>query len=314
MSEKRLESLDLNLLLALHWLLNERNVTAAAGQMGLSQPAASRALSKLRLIFEDPLLVKTGGQMSPTRLGERLQPMVAHAVERFRDVLRVRDTFEPAQQNGAFRIACSDYVGAMVAKSWATTITPEAPHMSLDVTTPTLEACQELATGKLDLTILPDLSALDLPASVDTEAFVQRPILKQSYKSAISRFHPLAGKKIDLETYLSLDHILVSPDNKPTGLVDRVLRREGLERKIAYRTTTFLLAFPILKHTECVMTGPMPLLNLLSDMLYMFDPPIDIRPTTLYGVWHPNWTHDDRHKWTRNKLFGALSHQEVLAA
>ena len=135
MTEKRLESLDLNLLLALHWLLTERNVTAAASRIGISQPAASRALGRLREVFDDPLLVKTGSEMAPTHLAEKIQPAVALAVEKMRDVLKISDRFDPASQSGRFRIACSDYVGAMVAAAWTKMVVMIlAEHMYLNET------------------------------------------------------------------------------------------------------------------------------------------------------------------------------------
>ncbi|MEM9234275.1 MAG: LysR family transcriptional regulator, partial [Pseudomonadota bacterium] len=111
--DRRLEALDLNLLLALHWLLTEENVTAAAGRMGLSQPAASRALGKLRETFGDPLLVKSGSSMAITPTGEALRPVVAHAIDRCRDVLRAVEPFDARAARGRFRIACTDYIGAM---------------------------------------------------------------------------------------------------------------------------------------------------------------------------------------------------------
>ncbi len=133
MTEKRLEGLDLNLLLALHWLLTERNVTAAASRIGISQPAASRALGRLRDIFDDPLLVKTGGEMAPTKMAEKIQPAVALAIEKMRDVLKITDTSEPANQTGRFRVACADYVGAMVAAAWAKSVSLAAPQLDLDL-------------------------------------------------------------------------------------------------------------------------------------------------------------------------------------
>ena len=151
MSEKPLETLDLNLLMALHWLLTERNVTAAAGRLGLSQPAASRALARLRLVFADPILVKSGSVMAPTRLGEKLQPKVAHSIETMRDVLRVSDIFTPEKQTGDFRVGCIDYVGAMLFDAWKQNITPVAPNLDLQMVELTIENGRDLVSGKIDL-------------------------------------------------------------------------------------------------------------------------------------------------------------------
>src|SRR6185436_8834843 len=98
----RLESIDLNLLLALHWLLEEQNVTAAAAKLALSQPAMSRALARLRVTLDDALFVQSGRKMLPTPYAERLRPQLSEAIERLRAALRPRAEFDPAAATGAF--------------------------------------------------------------------------------------------------------------------------------------------------------------------------------------------------------------------
>ncbi len=307
MAEKQLESLDLNLLLSLHWILTERNITAAANKIGVSQPAASRALSRLRDIFDDPLLVRSGNEMAPTRMGERLQPVVAHAVERCRDVLKITDTFDPSTQGGQFRVACVDYVGVLVAAAWADAICPTAPDLELDIINPTLEVSRDLVSGKIDLVILPDLSIMNLPASIDTDQFVRRKILTQRYLCAVRKKHPVAKEKLTLKQFLSLDHVLVTPEGAKVGIVDRMLEDKGKARKIAYRTSSFLLALPIVKKTDCIITAPESLLQLEKENFRISTPPLSVQGFSMFGGWHPNWTHDERHKWVRDRLFSALS-------
>lgn len=306
MTDKRLESLDLNLLLVLHWLLTERNVTAAASRIGLSQPATSRALARLRQIFDDPLLVKSGGVMAPTPMAEKLQPAIAHAMERCRDVLRVSEVFDPQKQEGSYRIACVDYVGAIVASAWASAVSPEAPGLDLDIVDLTIEASRELVSGRIDLIIVPDLRVLDLPPSVDVDQFVRREIYFQDYMCAVRKGHPLAKSKITLKRFVDLDHILVAPQGAKFGLVDRILEQKGLSRRITYRTYSFLLALPILKRSDCVITAPEGLLALDANSLKIFSPPLDVPGFSMFAGWHPNWTHDERHKWVREKLFAVF--------
>jgi DNA-binding transcriptional LysR family regulator len=122
MNQKQLEGLDLNLILALYWLLTERNVTQAANKLGLSQPATSRALGRIRDLYDDPILIKSGRTMLITPLGEQLLPIVTHAVKSMRDVIKVSEPFDPQTYRGRFRIACKDHIGANVIKAWAGTI------------------------------------------------------------------------------------------------------------------------------------------------------------------------------------------------
>ena len=305
MSDKRLEGLDLNLLLALHWLLTERNVTAAANRLGMSQPAASRALSRLRHAFDDPLLVKSGAVMTPTPVAERLQPAVAHAIDRCRDVLRMSERFDPAHEHGRFRIACVDYVGAILASCWIEYIQPQAPNLALDFVNPTLAAAQDMVSGKIDMTFLPEASVLDLPPSVDTNQFITKSIFDVSWKTAIRKGHPLANRTMTAEDFCSYGHILVTPDNAKLGVADRALAEQGLSRHIAFRTSTFLLALTILQKTDCLITAPEGLLRLDQENVEIVDPPLRLSGFKMLASWHPNWDHDERHKWVREQLHRA---------
>ena len=311
MIERRLEGLDLNLLLALHWLLKEQNVTVAASRLGTSQPAASRALGRLREIFDDPLLIKTGNGMMATRLGTHLQPIVAGAIERCRDVLRVSDDFRPADHKGRFRVACADYMGVLVSDTFARDIHPLAPGMALDLIHPTVENAQDLVTGDVDLCILPDPHELSLPPSIDQEQYVRKPIMEQHYMTGMRADHPLAGEPLTMDQFIELDHILVAPEGKEFGVVDAALAERGLNRRIAYRLSSFLLVLSILKRTDCVVTAPHPLLRMLTGQFVAHPPPLPVRGMTMYAVWHPNWTQDNRHRWLREKLFEGIQQAEI---
>ena len=307
MSEKPLETLDLNLLMALHWLLTERNVTAAAGRLGLSQPAASRALARLRLVFADPILVKSGSVMAPTRLGEKLQPIVAHSIETMRDVLRVSDVFTPEKQTGVFRVGCIDYVGAMLFDAWKQNITPVAPNLDLQMVELTIENGRDLVSGKIDLVLLPEFALKELPASVDVEQFVIKEVCEEKFVCALRNGHALAKTKLSLKKYAALDHILISPQGGKYGVVDQVLKQHDLTRRIAYRPASFLLALHIVQHSDCILTAPASLFDVYNKGLSLFAPPVPIPSHKLICAWHPNWTHDERHRWIRDRLHQGIN-------
>lgn len=303
MSEKRLESLDLNLLVALHWLLTERNVTAAAEKTGVTQPAMSRTLGRLRDVFDDPLLVKSGAGMKRTRLAERLQPTVADAIDHCRDVFRMSDAFDPASAEGAFRIACVDYTAAMAADIWARSVRAEAPLLDLEIVNLTIDAGRDLITGKIDLVIMPDPAVMVLPAGFDIDQFVRRLVMPQKYLCALRKDHPDAAGRMTLKKYSELEHILVAPQGTRQGTVDRRLEAKGLRRRIAYLTGSFLPALSILQKTDCVITAPEGLLMLDEANIVTFPPPVTLNDLDLFAGWHPNWTNDARHQWVRGRLF-----------
>ncbi len=306
MSERTLETLDLNLLLALHWLLTERNVTEAAHRLNLSQPAMSRTLGRLREVFNDPLLVKSGRTMLPTPQADKLQPAVAHAVERMRDILRISDNFEPGTYKGRVRVPCKDYINYLVATTWAKNISPLAPGIDLDITDLTFAAANDLISGRIDLVIMPDIARADIPPSIDLDQFVQRPLLKENFVCAIRSGHPLANKSISIQEYAAMEHILVNPGGKDFGIVDHNLAEHGYERHIKFRTYSFLSAIHLLGETDCVLTAPEGFIKTVPNDYITFKPPLAIPDITTMAAWHPNWTHDIRHKWVREHLFREL--------
>ena len=307
MSEKRIESLDLNLIVALHWLLTERNVTAAAKKMSLSQPAMSRTLGRLREVFDDPLLVKSGASMILTRHAERLQPTVALAVDKCRDVFRTTESFDPALAQGNFRVACVDYAGVLIARAWHEFVRPSAPLINLEIVGVAVEIARDLVSGKVDLVFMPDPSMLVLPPGLDIDQFVRKLAIPQHYQCAVRKGHPAAKGKMTLKKFAGLEHILVAPEGTRQGVVDRQLAAAGLERRISYLTSTFLAALPVLQTTDCIITAPNGLLLQDADKLALFPPPVELSRIDIFAGWHPNWTHDARHQWIRNKLFDAFT-------
>lgn len=301
--DRQLEALDLNLLLALHWLLTERNVTSAAGRLGMSQPATSRALGRLRDLFDDPLLIKSGRTMVPTPRAEQLAPLVANAVDSMRDVLRISSSFDPSTGRGRFSLACKDYVGDRIARSWATHIQPDAPQLQLDIVDANYGIIQDLIAGKVDMVIVPDLALSNVPVGVDLDQFVHKIIYADHFVGAMRAGHPLAGQEIDLETYRRLPHAMANPERGTKSFVDDYFYAIGKGRQVAFRTQTFMVLLSILKQTDCVALAPSSLFEGWEDQFYLFKPPIELPAYRVGAAWHPNWTHDPRHQWVRERLF-----------
>ena len=303
---RRLESLDLNLLNVLYWVLHERSTTAAADQLGLSQPATSRALGRLREVYDDPLLVKQGRAMVPTPLGEKLLPIVARAVQQMREVVSVTEGFQPEADESSFRVGAKDIVGMCIAEAWIKEIAPHAPGMTLDIVNLSEASARDLVTGKLDLVFMPLGPTIEIPPSVDLGQFVIRPVMEDHWVTCLRPGHPLAGKTLSVEEFAGLDRILINPNGGDRSFVDERLALQGLSRRIAYRTQTFLLAMPIVMNTDCVLTccsslGLQPEYGLVTSV-----PPVPIEPIILHAGWHPNWTGDARHRWVRERLMAGM--------
>ncbi|NNU15496.1 LysR family transcriptional regulator [Parvularcula sp. ZS-1/3] len=306
MTRTRLEDLDLNLIVTLHWLLTEQSVTRAAQRLDVSQPTVSHALGRLRELLGDPLLIKSGRTMLPTKKAESLQPRVAEIVDRMRDLLLEEESFDPAHQKGKFRIAVIDSIGAMVVRSWQSVIQPDAPGLELDILQPAVAQAQDLIAGKIDAIILPEPKMLSLPPGVNIDDFVQRRLFEERYVTAVRRDHPLANG-MDIERYCEADHILINPEGMDVGPIDQRLHDAGRKRRIAFRTETFLLALEALENSDCVLTAPASLFRYHQDKFSVMPCPVHTEGFACYIGWHPNWTHDPQHRWVRERLMNELS-------
>ncbi|WP_031555418.1 LysR family transcriptional regulator [Parvularcula oceani] len=306
MSELRLEHLDLNLVLTLHWLLTEQSVSRAAERLGVSQPAVSHSLKRLRETLHDPLLVKSGRIMRTTPKAERIQPAVARIVQEMREVFQTAASFEPATAQGRLRIAAPDSWAVLAGRAWDAAIRPLAPALQLDVVTLDFPVAQDLVSGAVDLVLLPETKLLDLPPGLDVEQFVQRHVSNETYLCAVGRDHPLAARKRTLADYLAADHIVTNPAGAALGGIDALLAERGLERRVIFRTESFLAGLALARQGMGVLTAPASAITAVPDGLVAFAPPIEVPGFSMLMGWHPNWTVDPRHRWLREHLVAAL--------
>ncbi|MEM9809604.1 MAG: LysR family transcriptional regulator [Pseudomonadota bacterium] len=305
MSRARLEDLDMNLIVTLHWLLTEQSVTRAAARLGVSQPTVSHALGRLRTLLGDPLLIKSGRTMLPTKKAEALQPRVAEAIDRMRELLLEEESFDPKNQSGKFRIAVTDGVATGVIKAWQSGVLAEAPALELDLLQPAIPQAQDLIAGKIDAIILPEPKMLHLPPGIDVDEFVRKRLFTEHYVTAVRRGHPLA-KKMTEETFVAGDHILINPEGFDEGLVDQILAAKGLKRRIAYRSETFLLALEVLLNSDCILTGTSTMFHSARADVELVPCPAVLPSFDFFIGWHPNWTHDPQHRWIRDRLIAEM--------
>jgi DNA-binding transcriptional LysR family regulator len=311
---RNLESLDLNLVNVLYWILSEESVSAAAERLGLSQPAVSRALGRLRDVYDDPLLVKQGRKMVPTPLATELFPLVSHAVESLRHVANATGKFDPSTHVGTYRIGIKDGMGIRMMEIWERNVAQLAPGLSLDFVQLEATIAPDVVSGKVDLVVMPLGESIEMPENVDITQFVVRPACQDEYVTCLRKGHPLAGKPLALDDYVKLDHILINPMRGERSSVDDYLEAQGLSRRIAYRSQSFLLAKEIMKRTDCVLTMCESLIGRADKDVWVCAPPVPMPAVNICAGWHPNWTQNPRHKWVRERLMSGLCEPLRLAA
>jgi DNA-binding transcriptional LysR family regulator len=302
-----LHRIDLNLLVYLDALLRERNVTQAAQQLNLSQPAMSNGLRRLRALFDDPLLVRTSEGMTPTERALELEPLVREALSHIDRAVQPRSEFTPGTARGVFRIMASDYAESTLLPRVLSQLRTEAPGITLDIMTPSDVSFLDVERGKVDMVI----NRFDaMPQS-----FHQVLLWEDSFSCLLSAQNPLL-EEFTLDAYLAADHVWVSktgmgvgvgvnPDDvQRLGWVDAALARLGKKRQIRVFTRHYQAAMTLAEENDLIVTLPTraALLKDDSPRLVRRAPPLDIPPLELKMAWSPLLQHNPGNRWLRQLI------------
>jgi len=292
MHDRALASVDLNLLVLLRALLQERHVTRAAKRVGLSQSAASHALSRLRELYGDPLLVRNGRALALTAHARRLLPLLERGLGELEGVVVREPDFDPSTTRRTFTLGTSDYLQALIMGPLLRRLATRAPGVDLSVVVfPNLR--ELLDAGALDL-------ALSVP-SPETRELGSAPLFGEEFVCMVRRDHPRIKRAPTLEQYLTARHVVVAPSGTPGSLVDTALAERGLERRIALRVTNFLIAPLVVAQTDFINTMPTRLARQLAKTypLRLVPPPLKLPYFEYCMLWHPRVEHDPAQRWLR---------------
>ncbi len=299
--------IDLNLLVYLDALLRERNVTQAANQLNLSQPAMSNGLRRLRELFDDPLLVRTSEGMTPTERALELEPVVREVLTSIDRAVQPRSDFEPGQAQRVFRIMASDYAEATLFPSVLSKLRELAPGITLDIMTPSDVSFLDVERGKVDMVI----NRFDsMPQS-----FHQIHLWNDSFTCVVNTNNPVL-EDFTLENYLRGDHVWVSktgmgvgvgvnPDDvQRLGWVDAALDKLGKKRQIRVFTRHYQAAMTLAEQNDLIVTLPTRAAQLKRDnpRVVLRDPPLEIPPLELKMAWSPLLQHNPANKWLRKLI------------
>lgn len=291
---------DLNLLVALDALLMESNVTRAARRLHLSQPALSARLRRLRSIFRDPLLVPAQKGMIPTQRALELREPLREALEKLHGVVAERTPFDPAQADLVVNIAGSDYVQCALLRPLMAALKHQAPHMRCawrQLNPPAL--FEQMQRTEIDLAIMTVNSA---PAQLRS-----RTLFSERYLFIARRDHPRIRRSVDLDTFVELEHVVVSPRGGGfSGPTDAALKARHRSRRVALSVATFLIVPEIVAQSDLVAVVPERLLGSHRDRLLVREPPVPIAGFTMGMVWHERTTAHPAHRWFRETLAGVV--------
>lgn len=298
---------DLNLLVYLDVLLRESNVTRAAEELGISQPAMSNSLRRLRDLFDDPLLVRTSDGMTPTDRALELQPLVRNVLAAAEIAVLPKTLFDAAASDRIFRIMASDYTEVTLLPQLLTRLRKEAPGIRLDIMTPSDVSFHDVERGKVDLVI----NRFDtLPQS-----FHQVHLWDDSFSCVMSASNPVI-KNWNLDSYLSHKHVWVSKtgmgvgvgmssdDVQRLGWVDEALGKLDAKREITVFTRHYQAALLLGEQEDLIVTIPTIAARTMANnpKVVILDPPFEIPRMRLKMVWSPLLQRDPGHKWLRQMI------------
>ena len=292
----KLHNLDLKLLQLFAGVYRQRNLSRVAEQMGLTQPAVSLGLGRLRQHFADPLFVRVGGTMEPTPVAEQLHELAANAIAQLEALLAFQPAFDPGKDARTFRIAMTDVGQVVILPRLLNTLADIAPLIKVDVRQVSPETADHLQRGVLDLALgsLPDLEG----------RFVQQAIFLETFSCLVRQNHPRIGATLTARQYQDEQHVVVETSGTGHFVIERDLARKGLVRQVGVRIPHFIGLPAIVGSTNFVATLPSRAAHILAEgsTARVLALPVKIPGYQVRQQWHERMQRDPGHIWLRHLM------------
>ena len=297
-----LSEIDLNQLVLFQQLMVERRVSRVAEKLGLTQPAVSNTLAKLRRQFGDDLFVRTPTGMMPTPFAEQLAEPVGYALGMIHSGLNQHSRFDPASAKRSVAIGMTDIGEIVFLPALVERLRQEAPGVALStVRTTATNLRDDMESGKVDLAIgpLPQLKA----------GFFQRRLFRQRYVCLFRKGHPLDRKRISVADFKAAEHLVIVSAGTGHGKVDELILRAGVERNVRLTVPHFVSVGHLLRRTDMVATVTERLAQSLAEPFDLTHRPhpVDLPEVAINVFWHAKVHRSPLHQWLRGvvlDLFG----------
>jgi DNA-binding transcriptional LysR family regulator len=296
----KLATLDLNLLVVFEAILRERNVTKAGERLGLSQPATSHALNRLRWMLKDQLFIRTPDGMLPTPRAEQLGQRVRHALGELQSALDAEE-FHPQQAKRRFTVAVNNYAAVVLAGPITAECAALAPNLRISLRpSGTLDLPDLLDRGELDLAI----AAVDPPVS----RFSAQVLIEDRYVAAMRRGHPIGKRKFDLKTFAALPHLVISSSGEDLRFVDVALAAKGYARNVALEAP-YLSAGAILTQSDMVAVLGRQIAQEFrrANDIELKELPFDSPVLRSIMLWHKRFDDLPAHRWLRETIMSVAA-------
>ena len=297
----KIKDTDLNLFIAFDVIYTEKNLTKSGQVLGITQPAVSNALARLRDLFNDELFIRTSRGMIPTPVANQLIGDIRNALSLIQNTISVSEKFDPSTAEMTFKISIGDTSEYRLLPLLIKQLAEIAPKVKVETyLTARKDAPRELASGAIDFSIDPPLQS--------DQHLKHEKIYQEDYVMIVREDHPILKKqKITTEDYLELSHIHISNRKTGMGHVDMTLYKLGLTRDIYLRAQHFLVAPYIVEQSDMAITTTKGFA--VDRNLAWRELPFDIDPLVLHLYWHENNDNESSSKWMRDlmlKTYGKL--------
>ncbi|WP_448546570.1 LysR family transcriptional regulator [Thalassotalea fusca] len=278
-----LKQFDLNLLVIFYSVYQHNSVSKAAEELCISQSALSHALARLRQKLDDALFIRINNCMTPTQRAIELAAQMERALPIIEQAVYSPSTFDAKTANRTFTLVATDYTEYCLLPKLVRHLAEVAPHISLRV----------LPANNINVSAMLEDNAIDFALGFEHQTFQSSTIaystwLTDSYATLVSREHSEISDMLTLERFLQASHILIAPWGERRGIVDQVLAKQGLSRKIAVQLPSVLVAPHVLANSNYLLTLPQQIAEQVSrnSQCQIFIPPIEIPKYQLNIYWH----------------------------
>jgi DNA-binding transcriptional LysR family regulator len=292
-----LRDIDLNLLVVFNQLLMDRRVSTTAEKLGLSQPAVSNALKRLRVLLKDELFVRTARGMEPTPYALNLVEPMGYALDTLQNALNQRDSFDPVTSERTFTLGLTDIGEIYFMPTLMETLSRVAPRIKISTLRHNSgHLSEDMASGNVDIAVglLPGL----------TTGFFQRRLFKQRYVCLFRQGHPTAHNPISLAQFKSLAHVGVTSANTGHSEVDEWLTRKGIARHIQLHVPHFVAVGHILQSSDLIATVPERFAQKCAEPFQLETSPLPFKlPDIAINLfWHAKYNREPANMWLRQLM------------
>nr|WP_315236353.1 LysR family transcriptional regulator [uncultured Albidiferax sp.] len=302
-----IRSVDLNLLVIFDAMARHRSVIRTAEAVGLSQPATSAALARLRGVFDDALFVRAGSEMKPTPKALELAPTVHRVVETISTEILQQASFDPERAERSFTVLTPDIGEIAFLPGVLRRLRQEAPAVRLHaVSMPRKAAAEALESGLAELAVgfFPDLHKA---------GFFQQGLFKTSYACIACASNKEIGVRLTMKQFLSAKHVVVRPDGREHTF-DRLLEEKGHRRRVMLELSHFMSLLAILPGSDLIATVPEDIATAVGRHIQLQRIELPLRPPVIdvQQFWHRRMQHDPANKWLRG-VFYAVNRRDANA-